>query len=158
MRIGLIFIAIVLIILGWGAHKEKVQKQQINTILNNQQDVNQIVVMNHQTNKEKELNKSEAAQYKEENPLSHIEKLDSGDRKLFADKADYSITYRIDSKKLYSVEILRLKGKDAAISDELRPFLFEVNGKNYMIYWPEQNKVLEQSENTQKLLNNLIKL
>jgi hypothetical protein len=152
MRIGLILIAIVLIVFGWGAYKEKEQKQQINTIINKQETVNQIEVKDQRTDKVIFSTKKEASQYKEKYPLSHIDKLDKADWKQF--KADYIITYKINGKILYSVEILRLN-KDASISTHLKPFLFETKGKTYMIYWTEQNKILEQSENTQKLLENL---
>lgn len=155
MRIGLILMAIVLIVFGWGAYKEKEQKQQINTIINNQDEVNQIEVKDQRIDKVIFSTKNDSAQYKEKYPLSHIDKLDKADRKLFKDKADYIITYKINSKVLYSVEILCLKNKDDSISTKLKPFLFESKGKTYMIYWTEQNKILEQSENTQKLLGNL---
>lgn len=154
VRIGLILIAIVLIVFGWGAYKEKEQKQQINTIINKQDAVNQIEVKDQRTDKVIFSTKKEADQYKEKYPLSHIDKLDKADRKLFKDKADYIITYKINDKVLYSVEILRLN-KDASISTHLKPFLFETKGKTYMIYWTERNKILEQSENTQKLLESL---
>lgn len=155
MRIGLIVIAVVLIVFGWGAHKEKEQKQQINTIIDKQDDVNQIEVKDQRIDKVIFSTKNEAAQYKEKYPLSHIDKLDNADRKLFKNNADYTITYKIEGKVLYSVEILSLKNRDASISTKLKPFLFEAKGKTYMIYWTEQNKILEQSDNTQKLLENL---
>jgi len=155
MRIGLILIAVVLIVLGWGAHKQKEQKQQINVIINEQQDVNKIEVKDNKIDKVIFSTKDEAKQYKEKYPLSHIEKLEKEDRKLFADNPDYTITYKVDDKELYSVEILRLKNNKKAISEELQPFLFNVKSNKYIIYWPEQNKILEQSENTQKLLSHL---
>ena len=51
MRIGLILMAIVLIVFGWGAYKEKEQKQQINTIINKQDEVNQIEVKDQRIDK-----------------------------------------------------------------------------------------------------------
>lgn len=155
MRIGLIVIAVVLIVFGWGAYKEKEQKQQINTIIDKQEEVNQIEVKDQRIDKVIFSTKSEATLYKEKYPLSHVDKLDRADRKLFKNKADYTITYKIDGKVLYSVEILSLKNRDATISTKLKPFLFEVQGKTYIIYWDEQNKILEQSDNTHKLLENL---
>ncbi|MFJ8263262.1 hypothetical protein ACIQ4I_15105 [Rummeliibacillus sp. NPDC094406] len=152
MRISLILIAVVLIVFGWGAHKQKEQKQQINSIINEQQGVNQIEVKDS-ADKVVWSTKKEADQYKEQYPLSHVDKLEKGDRKVFAEDPDYKITYKRDNKALYSVEILRLTGENTSVSKEIQPFLFDVKGNTYVIYWPEQNKVLEQSENTQKLLN-----
>ncbi|MGG0655656.1 hypothetical protein [Rummeliibacillus pycnus] len=153
-RIGLILIAVVLIVLGWTAYKEKEHKQQINVIINEQQAVNQIEVKNN-IDKIVFSTKKEADKYKEQYPLSHIEKLEKVDRKLFADNPDYTITYKKGDTELYSVEILRLTSKNQSVSKQIQPFLFDVKGKTYIIYWPEQNKVFEQSENTQKLLSDL---
>lgn len=153
MRFGLILIAIILIVFGWSAYTENKHKQQIDQIIDEQQAVNQIVVNDNKIDKVIFSTKKEAEKYKESYPLSHIEKLDKADRKLFAEDAAYTISYKIDGKELYSVEILRLKSKDVVISDELQPFLFDVKGMTYIIYWPEQNKVFEQSENTQKMLD-----
>lgn len=151
-RIGFILIAIVLIVLGWQAYKEKEHKQQINTIINEQKNVNQIEVTDHRTNKVIWKTTSEADAYKEQYPLSHIESLEKSNRKIFNHQADYTITYKTNNKKLYSVEILRLNHKAKTIPHIVKPFLFDVKGDTYIIYWPEQNKVLEQSQNTQKLL------
>lgn len=155
-RIGFILIAIVLIVLGWQAYKEKEHKQQINTIINEQQNVNQIEVTDNRTNKVIWKTNSEADAYKEQYPLSHIESLEKSDRKIFNQQADYTITYKTNNKKLYSVEILRLNHKAKTIPSILKPFLFDVKANTYIIYWPEQNKVLEQSLNTKKLLHKVI--
>lgn len=155
MRIGLILIAVILIVLGWSAHKQKEEKQQINKIINEQQDVNQIEVKNNKLDKVIFSTEHEEEQYKEYYPLSHIEKLEKADRKLFENDPDYTIIYKVDGKELYSVEILRLKNNDVAISEELQPFLFQIKGHTYVIYWPDQNKILQQSKNTQKLLRHL---
>lgn len=154
-RIGLILIAIVLIVFGWTAYQEKQHRKQINTIINEQPDVNGIEVKVNKTDKAISLGKKEAVIYKEQYPLSHIDKLEKEDRKLFAKKPDYIITYKKNGKELYSVEILRLLDKNQAVSKKLRSFLFPVKSGSYIIYWPEQNKVFEQSENTKELLNSL---
>ncbi|MGX9132983.1 hypothetical protein ACWV26_01120 [Rummeliibacillus sp. JY-2-4R] len=154
-RIGLILIAIVLIVLGWTAYQEKQDRKQINSIINEQPGVNGIDIKINKTDKTISLGKKDAVLYKEQYPLSHIEKLEKAEESLFAKKPDYIITYKKNGEELYSVEILRLLDKNKAVPKKLKPFLFTVKSASYIIYWPEQNKIFEQSENTKELLKSL---
>lgn len=156
MRIALILLAVILIFFGWTAYKEKGQKERINEIINKQQYVNEIEVKDLNKGKIIWTTKSEANQFKEQYPLSHIENLKKEERNQFAEKPDYTIIYKTKGKELYKVEILHLLDNNK-VSKEMNSFIFHANDEEYIIYWEEQQKVFEQSSNTQKLLERIQK-
>ncbi len=54
-------------------------------------------------------------------------------------------------KPLYEVEILKV-AISSELDEELQQMVFRMGDAQYLIYWAKEKKVLEQSTNTQRLL------
>lgn len=54
-------------------------------------------------------------------------------------------------KPLYEVEILEVAIR-SELDEELQQMVFTVGDTQYLVYWANEKKALEQSTNTQRLL------
>ncbi|MBL3731179.1 hypothetical protein JIN86_16445 [Lysinibacillus sp. HST-98] len=93
----------------------------------------------------------EAQDFIEKYPLSHVRKLSKKERTIFEEKPVYHIVYKMKGKPLYEVEILKV-AISSELDEELQQMVFRVDDAQYLVYWAKEKKVLEQSTNTQRLL------
>lgn len=93
----------------------------------------------------------EAQDFIEKYPLSHVRKLSKKERTIFEEKPVYHIVYKMKDKPLYEVEILKV-AISSELDEELQQMVFRVDDGQYLVYWAKEKKVLEQSTNTQRLL------
>ncbi|MEB2278733.1 hypothetical protein LAV73_01755 [Lysinibacillus xylanilyticus] len=98
----------------------------------------------------------DAKAYIENYPLSHVKKLSKKERAIFEEKALYHIVYEIKGEPLYDVDILKV-AISSELSEELQQMVFNVGDQQYLIYWAKEKKALEQSTNTQRLLEQYVK-
>ncbi|WP_264987357.1 hypothetical protein [Lysinibacillus piscis] len=151
----LIFAAIILIIGFTMQQREKSAEDAIAAILDNavkrdglELSQGEQVLAN--------LTGNEAVTYMEAYPLSHIKTLNKKERAIFEEKPAYHLVYLIEGKPLYEVDVLRV-AINSELEGELKDMVFTMNEQQYVLYWAKQKKVLEQSSNTQKLLEQYVK-
>ena len=93
----------------------------------------------------------EAQDFIEKYPLSHVRKLSKKERTIFEEKPAYHIVYKMKDKPIYEVEILKV-AISSELDEELQQMVFPIGDAQYLIYWTKEKKALEQSINTQRLL------
>lgn len=93
----------------------------------------------------------EAKDFIEKHPLSHVRDLSKKERTIFEEEPAYHIVYKMKEKPLYEVEILEVAIR-SELDEELQQMVFTVGDTQYLVYWANEKKALEQSTNTQRLL------
>ncbi|MFJ7950958.1 hypothetical protein ACIQZG_05440 [Lysinibacillus sp. NPDC096418] len=130
--------------------REKGEKEAIMNIVDHAYERDALELFRN----EKRLVRVEGADlqsYMEKNPLSHVRELSKKERNLFEEQPAYHIVYEIGGEPLYEVDILKV-AISAELSEELKSMLFTLEDSQYLIYWADEKKALEQSTNTELLL------
>lgn len=146
----ILFTLILLVVAFTVQFREKDEQEAIMNILNHATERDAVELFQN----EKSLIRLEGAEiepYIEENPLSHVRDISRKERALFEEQPAYHITYEKKGETLYEVDLLRV-AISSELSEEIKSMLFTVNDNQYLIYWTDQKKALEQSANTQRLL------
>lgn len=145
-----IFASILLIGVFTMQHREKNKEEAISLILDHAAEVDTIELF-----KDKQLlllaTNDEAQAYLEQYPLSHVRSLSKKERTIFEEQPVYHIVYKINDKPLYEVDILKV-AISSELDQELQQMVFTIDDEQYLIYWAKEKKALEQSTNTQRLL------
>ncbi|WP_418301473.1 hypothetical protein [Lysinibacillus fusiformis] len=146
----IIFAAILLIGIFVMQSREKNEKEAISLILDQATKIDSIELFQGEQPVFKGSD-GEAKNFIEKYPLSHVKKLSKKERAIFEEEPAYHIVYKIKDKPLYEVDILKV-AISSELSEELQQMVFPIGDDQYMIYWAQEKKVLEQSTNTQRLL------
>lgn len=150
-----IFAAIILIGAFTLQTREKNEKEAISHILDHAAEVDAIELFKGEQSVFKATGQ-DATAYIESYPLSHVKKLSKKERAIFEEKPLYHIVYEIKGEPLYEVDILRV-AISSELNEELQQMVFNVGDQQYLIYWAKEKKALEQSTNTQRLLEQYVK-
>ncbi len=145
-----IFASILLIGVFTMQHREKNKEEAISLILDHAKDIDAIELWQG----EQSLflaTKDEAQDFMEKYPLSHVKDLSKKERTIFDEQPAYHIVYKIKDKPLYEVDILKV-AISSELDEELKQLVFQMGDEQYLIYWAKEKKALEQSTNTQQLL------
>lgn len=130
--------------------REKNEEEAIATILNHADERDALELFQHET-RLAHVEGKDLGSYIEKYPLSHVRDVSKKERSLFEEQPAYQIVYKIGDETLYEVEILKV-ANSTELSEELKSMLFTVGKSRYLIYWADEKKALEQSMNTQHLL------
>ncbi|WP_223552816.1 MULTISPECIES: hypothetical protein [Lysinibacillus] len=145
-----IFAAIILIVSFTLQFREKNEEEAISHILDQATEIDAIELLKGEQSLYRTTGQ-DATAYSEKNPLSHVKKLSKKERAIFEEKPVYHIVYDIKGEPLYEVDILKV-AISSELSEELQQMVFNVGDQQYLIYWTKEKKALEQSTNTQRLL------
>lgn len=145
-----IFAAIILIGAFTLDFREKNEEEAISNILDQATEIDAIELLKGEQSLFRTTGQ-DATAYSEKNPLSHVKKLSKKEREIFEEKPVYHIVYEIKGEPLYEVDILKV-AISSELSEELQQMVFNVGDQQYLIYWTKEKKALEQSTNTQRLL------
>ncbi len=146
----IIFAAILLIGIFVMQSREKNEKESISLILDQAAKIDSIEIFQGEQPVFRAIN-GEAKNFVEKYPLSHVKKLSKKERTFFEEEPAYHIVYKIKDKPLYEVDILKV-AISSELNEELQQMVFPIGDGHYMIYWTQEKKALEQSTNTQRLL------
>ena len=146
----LLFAVILLIGVFTMQFREKGEEEAIMNILNHAKERDALELLQNGTRLVR-VEGGDLESYMEKNPLSHVRDISRKERSLFEELPTYHIVYEVDGEPLYEVDILKVAIR-SEMSEELQNMLFTVNGSQYVIYWADEKKALEQSTNTQRLL------
>ena len=130
--------------------REKSEEEAIANILDHANERDTLELFRNE-NRLVRVEGADLQQYMEKNPLSHVRELSKKERNLFEEQPAYHIVYKIGDEPLYEVDILKV-AISAELSAELKSMLFTVEDSQYLIYWADEKKALEQSANTKLLL------
>lgn len=150
-----IFAAIIVIIAFILQSRDKNEEEAISRILDHAAEIDAIELLKGEQSLLKATGQ-DATSYIENYPLSHVKKLSKKERAIFEEKPLYHIVYEMKGKPLYEVDILKV-AISSELSEELQQMVFKVGDQQYLIYWAKEKKALEQSRNTQRLLEQYIK-
>jgi len=145
-----IFAAIILIVAFTMQFREKNKEAAISAILDQAAQIDSIELFKGEKSIIR-LTGEDAATNREKYPLSHVRNLSKKERAIFEEKPAYRIAYKIKDKTLYEVDILKV-AISSELSEELQQMVFRVGEQQYLIYWENEKKALEQSTSTQLLL------
>jgi len=145
-----IFAVIILIVAFTMQFREKNEEEAISRILDHAAEIDAIELFKGEQSLFKSTGK-DATVYSEKSPLSHVKKLSKKERAIFEEKPVYHIVYEIKGEPLYEVDVLKV-AISSELSKELQQMVFNVGDQQYLIYWTKEKKALEQSTNTQRLL------
>lgn len=146
----ILFVVVLLVIAFTMQLREKSEEEAIVNILNHAKERDALELLQNGTSLVR-VEDADLESYMEKNPLSHVKDISKKERSLFEELPTYHIVYDIDGEPLYEVDILKVPIR-SEMSEELQNMLFTVNGSQYVVYWADEKKVLEQSTNTQRLL------
>ncbi|MFJ7735829.1 hypothetical protein ACIQ2D_05740 [Lysinibacillus sp. NPDC097287] len=130
--------------------REKGEEEAITNILDHANERDALELFRNETRLVR-VEGADLQQYMEKYPLSHIRDVSKKERSLFEEQPAYQIVYEIGDKPLYEVDILKV-AISSELSEELQSMLFTVGENQYLIYWADEKKALEQSMNTKLLL------
>lgn len=130
--------------------REKGEEEAIANILDHAHERDALELFQNETRLVR-VQGEDIQSYMEKNPLSHVRDVSKKERSLFEEQPAYRIVYEIGDEPLFEVEILKVAIGDE-LSEELQSMLFAVGNSQYLIYWADEKKALEQSTNTQRLL------
>ncbi|MGE7909236.1 hypothetical protein [Lysinibacillus xylanilyticus] len=150
-----IFTAIILIIAFTLQSREKNEEKAISHVLDYTAEIDAIELFKGKQSLFRATGQ-DATAYIERYPLSHVKKLSKKERSIFEEKPLYHIVYEIKGEPLYEVDILKV-AISSELSEELQQMVFNVGDQQYLIYWAKEKKALEQSINTQRLLEQYVK-
>jgi len=150
-----IFAAIILIGAFTLQSREKNEEEAISHILDHAAEIDAIELFKGEQSVFKATGQ-DATAYIENYPLSHVKKLSKKERAIFEKKPLYHIVYEIKGEPLYEVDILKV-AISSELNEELQQMVFNVGDQQYLIYWVNEKKALEQSTNTQRLLEQYVK-
>lgn len=150
-----IFAAIILVGAFTLQSREKNEEEAISHILDHAAEIDAIELFKGEQSVIKATGQ-DATAYIENYPLSHVKKLSKKERAIFEEKPLYHIVYEIKGKPLYEVDILKV-AISSELNEELQQMVFNVGDQQYLIYWVNEKKALEQSTNTQRLLEQYVK-
>ncbi|MGE7689048.1 hypothetical protein ACQKMI_07555 [Lysinibacillus sp. NPDC097214] len=150
-----IFAAIFLIGAFTLQFREKNEEEAISHILDHAAEIDAIELFKGEQSVVKATSQ-DATAYIENYPLSHVKKLSKKERSIFEEKPLYHIVYEIKGEPLYEVDILKV-AISSELNEELQQMVFNVGDQQYLIYWAKEKKALEQSTNTQRLLEQYVK-
>ncbi|KOY82493.1 hypothetical protein I6G82_14345 [Lysinibacillus macroides] len=131
-------------------HREKNKEEAISLILDHATEIDAIELWQG----EQSLflaTKDDVHDFMEKYPLSYVRDLSKKERTIFEEQPAYRIVYKIKDKPLYEVDILKV-AISTELDEELQQIIFSVGDAQYLIYWAKEKKALEQSTNTQQLL------
>ncbi len=135
--------------------REKNEEEAISNILDHAAEIDAIELFKGEQSLFK-ATRQDATAYMENYPLSHVKKLSKKERAIFEEKPMYHIVYEMKGEPLYEVDILKV-AISSELSEELQQMVFNVGDQQYLIYWAKEKKALEQSTNTQRLLEQYVK-
>ncbi|KOS62452.1 hypothetical protein FJQ98_05135 [Lysinibacillus agricola] len=150
-----IFAAIILIGAFTMQFREKNEEEVISSILDHAIEIDAIELYKGEHSLFRTTGQ-DATAYIENYPLSHVKKLSKNERAIFEEKPVYHIVYEIKDEPLYEVDILKV-AISSELSEELQQMVFNIGEQQYLIYWAKEKKALEQSLNTQRLLEQYVK-
>lgn len=150
-----IFAAIILIGAFTWQSRDKNEQEAISRILDHTAEIDAIELFKGEQSLFSATGQ-DAKSYIENYPLSHVKKLSKKERAIFEEKPLYHIVYEIKGEPLYEVDILKV-AISSELSEELQQMVFNVRDQQYLIYWAKEKKALEQSTNTQRLLEQYVK-
>jgi len=146
----IIFAAILLIGAFTVQSREKNENEAISLIIDQATKIDSVELFKGEQSLFQATN-DEAKEFIEKYPLSHIKKLSKKERTIFEEMPAYHIVYKIKDKPLYEVDILKV-AISSELDEELQQMVFTIGDKQYLIYWAKEKRALEQSTNTQRLL------
>lgn len=145
-----IFAAILLIGAFIMQYREKNEDEAISLILDHATEIDAIELLQGDQSL-LQATGDEAKDFIEKHPLSHVRDLSKKERTIFEEEPAYHIVYKMKEKPLYEVEILKV-AVHSELDEELQQMVFTVGDTQYLVYWANEKKALEQSTNTQRLL------
>ncbi|WP_155592127.1 hypothetical protein [Lysinibacillus cavernae] len=145
-----IFASILLIGAFTMQYREQNEDEAISLILDQASEIDTIELIQGEQSLLRATD-DEAKDFIESYPLSHVRKLSKKERTIFEEKPAYQIVYKMKDKPLYEVEILKV-AISSELDEELQQMVFNIGDEQYLIYWAKEQKALEQSTNTQHLL------
>ncbi|MFJ7734273.1 hypothetical protein ACIQXF_20690 [Lysinibacillus sp. NPDC097231] len=145
-----VFAVIILIGAFTMQFREKNEEEAVSRILDHTAEIDAIELFKGDQSLFRTTGKN-ATTFIEKYPLSHVKKLSKKERAIFEEKPVYHIVYEIKGKPLYEVDILKV-AISSELNEELQQMVFNVGDQHYLIYWDKEKKALEQSTNTQGLL------
>ena len=146
----LLFVALLLVGAFTMQYREKGEEEAIMNVVDHANERDALELFRNETTLVR-LGGADLLSYMEKNPLSHVRELSKKERNLFEEQPAYHIVYEIGNEPLYEVDILKV-AISAELSEELKSMLFTVEDNQYLIYWADEKKALEQSTNTKILL------
>ncbi len=145
-----IFAAVLLIGAFIMQYREKNEDEAISLILDHATEIDAIELLQGDQSL-LQATGDEAKDFIEKHPLSHVRDLSKKERTIFEEEPAYHIVYKMKEKPLYEVEILKV-AIHSELDEELQQMVFTVGDTQYLVYWANEKKALEQSTNTQRLL------
>ncbi|KUF36278.1 MULTISPECIES: hypothetical protein [unclassified Lysinibacillus] len=145
-----IFAAVLLIGAFIMQYREKNEDEAISLILDHATEIDAIELLQGDQSL-LQATGDEAKDFIEKHPLSHVRDLSKKERTIFEEEPAYHIVYKMKEKPLYEVEILEVAIR-SELDEELQQMVFTVGDTQYLVYWANEKKALEQSTNTQRLL------
>ncbi|WCH48578.1 hypothetical protein [Lysinibacillus sp. OF-1] len=145
-----IFAAVLLIGAFIMQYREKNEDEAISLILDHATEIDAIELLQGDQSL-LQATGDEAKDFIEKHPLSHVRDLSKKERTIFEEEPAYHIVYKMKEKPLYEVEILKVAIR-SELDEELQQMVFTVGDTQYLVYWANEKKALEQSTNTQRLL------
>ncbi len=145
-----IFAAVLLIGAFIMQYREKNEDEAISLILDHATEIDAIELLQGDQSL-LQATGDEAKDFIEKHPLSHVRDLSKKERTIFEEEPAYHIVYKMKEKPLYEVEILKV-AIHSELDEELQQMVFTVGNTQYLVYWANEKKALEQSTNTQRLL------
>ncbi|MEK3730084.1 MULTISPECIES: hypothetical protein [unclassified Lysinibacillus] len=145
-----IFAAVLLIGAFIMQYREKNEDEAISLILDHATEIDAIELLQGDQSL-LQATGDEAKDFIEKHPLSHVRDLSKKERTIFEEEPAYHIVYKMKEKPLYEVEILKV-AIHSELDEELQQMVFTVGDTQYLVYWANEKKALEQSSNTQRLL------
>ena len=151
-RRGRLLLFVVLLLVGAFTmqYREKGEEEAIKNILDHANERDALELFRNEERLVR-MEGEDLQSYMEKNPLSHVRELSKKERNLFEEQPAFRIVYEIGDEPLYEVDILKV-AISSELSAELQSMLFKVGDSQYLIYWADEKKALEQSTNTQRLL------
>lgn len=146
----IIFAAVLLIGAFIMQYREKNEDEAISLILDHATEIDAIELLQGDQSL-LQATGDEAKDFIEKHPLSHVRDLSKKERTIFEEEPAYHIVYKMKEKPLYEVEILKVAIR-SELDEELQQMVFTVGDTQYLVYWANEKKALEQSTNTQRLL------
>ncbi len=146
----IIFAAVLLIGAFIMQYREKNEDEAISLILDHATEIDAIELLQGDQSL-LQATGDEAKDFIEKHPLSHVRDLSKKERTIFEEEPTYHIVYKMKEKPLYEVEILKVAIR-SELDEELQQMVFTVGDTQYLVYWANEKKALEQSTNTQRLL------
>ncbi|WP_338652768.1 hypothetical protein [Lysinibacillus sp. Y5S-8] len=146
----IIFAAVLLIGAFIMQYREKNEDEAISLILDHATEIDAIELLQGDQSL-LQATGDEAKDFIEKHPLSHVRDLSKKERTIFEEEPAYHIVYKMKEKPLYEVEILKVAIR-SELDEELQQMVFTVGDTQYLVYWASEKKALEQSTNTQRLL------